>query len=117
MSPLTETAYQNLLFATALAVLLAGLGYAFMRPETAIRQLVSRRASIVMWGSTFLMAGLWWILGVLRYQGFHTSLIDTGTFTNVLWNTAHGRIMATAVSWGTHFNQHFSPSLILLAIL
>jgi len=117
MSYLTGIAYQNLLFATALAMLMAGLGYCFLRPQTALWRFISRRAATIMWGSTILMAGLWWVLGVLRYHGFHTSLIDTGTFTNVLWNTVHGRIMGTAVSWGTHFNQHFSPSLILLAIL
>ncbi len=114
---LTGIAYQSLLFATGFAVLLAGLGYTFLRPHTAIRRFISRRAATIMWGSTIVMAGMWWVLGVLRYQGFHTSLIDSGTFVNVLWNTVHGRILGTAISWGTHFNQHFSPSLILVAVL
>lgn len=117
MSNLTGIAYQNMLFATALALLMAGLGYTFLRPQTAFRQFISRRAAAIMWGSTILMAGFWWVLGVLRYHGFHTSLVDMGTFTNVLWNTAHGRIMGTAISWSTHFTQHFSPSLILVAML
>jgi uncharacterized membrane protein len=117
MINVTVSAYLGLLFATGLALLLAGLGFIFLRTQTAPRRFVACHATAIMWGSAILMAGLWWLLGVLRYQGLHTSLIDTGTFTNVLWNTVHGKIMGTAISWSTHFTQHFSPSLILVALL
>jgi hypothetical protein len=50
MSYLTGEAYQSLVFATVLAL---------------------------------LMAGLWWLPGIMRYHGFHASLIAMGTPVNL----------------------------------
>ncbi|NBD35486.1 MAG: DUF2079 domain-containing protein [Chloroflexi bacterium] len=54
-------------------------------------------------------------LAWLRHATFHTSLFDLGYYTQVIWNTAHGRWFVSSLKPGIFLADHFSPILLLLA--
>jgi uncharacterized membrane protein len=54
-------------------------------------------------------------LAFQQHAAFHTHLFDTGYYTQVLWNTAHGRWFANSLKYRTFLADHFSPALLLLA--
>lgn len=55
-------------------------------------------------------------LMVLRYATFWTSTFDQALYTNVIWNTALGRLFVTQLKPPSIFlGDHFAPLLALLA--
>lgn len=56
-------------------------------------------------------------LALLRHAAFHTYLLDLGYYTQVIWNTAHGRWFAASLKLPTFLADHFSPVLAALAPL
>lgn len=58
----------------------------------------------------------WWLMAALRHWALRTAGVDLGYFANILWTTLHGNVLAAAISGGSSFGWHFSPSLMLLSI-
>jgi uncharacterized membrane protein len=57
-------------------------------------------------------------VALLRHQNLQSNVYDLGLFSNALWNTAHGRFMAsTFLPTGTFTSEHITPTLALLAPL
>ncbi|MBI2406514.1 MAG: DUF2079 domain-containing protein, partial [Candidatus Harrisonbacteria bacterium] len=51
-----------------------------------------------------------------RHHNFQTQTWDMGVFTQLFWNTVHGRIMQGSIEeLPNHFGIHWSPGLLLLA--
>jgi uncharacterized membrane protein len=71
--------------------------------------------------AAWIIVGAWvllgWFLAFRQHAAFHTHLFDTGYYTQVLWNTAHGRWFANSLKYPTFLADHFSPILLLLAPL
>jgi uncharacterized membrane protein len=69
----------------------------------------------------WIFVGVWmllgWFLAFRQHAAFHTHLFDTGYYTQVLWNTAHGNWFANSLKYPTFLADHFSPALLLLAPL
>ena len=57
------------------------------------------------------------VLAMYRHAAFQTQLLDLGYYTQVLWNTAHGRWFATSIKPPNYLADHFSPILATLAPL
>jgi uncharacterized membrane protein len=68
-----------------------------------------------------MFLGAWlllgWFLAFRQHAAFHTHLFDTGYYTQVLWNTAHGNWFANSLKYPSFLADHFSPALLLLAPL
>lgn len=80
-----------------------------LRPRTA--KLILTFAAIAV---TIVLARV----ALLRHQNFQSNVYDLGLFSNALWNTAHGRFMAsTFLPTGTFTSEHITPTLALLAPL
>ena len=56
-------------------------------------------------------------LAFLRHQTFVTQVFDLGYYTQIVWNTAQGRLFATTLKPPTFLTDHFSPLLALVAPL
>jgi len=56
-------------------------------------------------------------LALYRHAAFQTHLLDLGYYTQVIWNTAHGRWFASSVKPPNYLADHFSPMLAVLAPL
>jgi uncharacterized membrane protein len=57
-------------------------------------------------------------VALLRHKNLQSNIYDLGLFSNALWNTAHGRFMAsTFLPTGTFTSEHITPTLALLAPL
>src|SRR3954465_7232818 len=72
------------------------------------------------WAAWFLITGwllVGWYLAFQQHAAFHTHLFDTGYYTQVLWNTAHGNWFANSLKYPTFLADHFSPILLLLVPL
>jgi uncharacterized membrane protein len=57
----------------------------------------------------FLAVGI--PLALMRHASFETQMLDMGYYTQVIWNTAHGRLFATTLKPPTFLADHFSPLL------
>lgn len=57
------------------------------------------------------------VSALVRHASFQTNLLDLGYYTQVIWNTAHGRWFVTSLKPPTFLGDHFSPILLLLAPL
>src|SRR5512137_2205281 len=57
------------------------------------------------------------LLAFRRHEAFVTQVFDLGYYTQVVWNTAHGRLFATSLKPPTFLIDHFSPLLAILAPL
>ena len=72
-------------------------------------------------GVVWIFVGVWvllgWFLAFRQHAAFYTHLFDTGYYTQVLWNTAHGNWFANSLKYPTFLADHFSPALLLLAPL
>jgi uncharacterized membrane protein len=80
-----------------------------LRPRTAkLTLMVAAIAVMIVLGRVAL----------LRHQNLQSNIYDLGLFSNALWNTAHGRFMAsTFLPTGTFTSEHITPTLALLAPL
>lgn len=71
--------------------------------------------------AAWIMVGAWMAVGsylaIQQHAAFHTHLFDTGYYTQVVWNTAHGNWFANSLKYPTFLADHFSPALLLLAPL
>jgi uncharacterized membrane protein len=71
--------------------------------------------------AAWIVVSAWVLLGCFlafrQHAAFHTHLFDTGYYTQVLWNTVHGRWFTNSLKYPTFLADHFSPILILLAPL
>jgi uncharacterized membrane protein len=57
-------------------------------------------------------------VALTRHANLQSNIYDLGLFSNAIWNTAHGRFMAsTFLPTGTFTSEHFTPTLALLAPL
>jgi uncharacterized membrane protein len=57
-------------------------------------------------------------VALIRHANLQSNVYDLGLFSNALWNTAHGRFMAsTFLPTGTFTSEHVTPTLALLAPL
>jgi uncharacterized membrane protein len=56
-------------------------------------------------------------LKVLEHVGFRTNDFDTGIYSNVAWNIAHGRGFYSSVLERNHLGEHFSPIMAIFAPL
>jgi uncharacterized membrane protein len=61
-------------------------------------------------------------LSVLRHDTFHSTTLDLGIMTQVVWNTAHGRWFETSIGRamdasliGSYMGNHVRPIVLLLA--
>jgi len=113
---MTEIVFIRLIFAIGLGMLLAGLGYLFLPPYGFIGRLVQKYFKPALFTMATLMALCWWLFAALRHWALRTAGVDLGYFANILWTTLHGNILAAAISGGSSFGWHFSPSLVLLSI-
>jgi uncharacterized membrane protein len=64
------------------------------------------------------------ILSVLRHDTFHSTTLDLGIMTQVVWNTSHGRWFETSIGRamdtdlvGSYLGNHVRPILLFLAPL
>jgi uncharacterized membrane protein len=113
---MTALVFTRLLFSVELGLLLAGLGWVFLPTTGVIARLIRNHYIKVLFAVAALTAVYWWLFAVLRYWSMRTAGVDLGYFANILWTTVHGNILAAAISGGSSFGWHFSPSLALLAI-
>ena len=63
---------------------------------------------------------LFTFLADAQYEAHHTSVFDLGVYDQVIWNTAHGRLLTYSAEpeFGSNFlATHLQPILILLAPL
>lgn len=63
-------------------------------------------------------------LAIARYNAFHAATFDLGIFTQVVWNTAHGRWFETSIDRatnseliGSYLGVHVMPILLIVAPL
>lgn len=82
-----------------------------------------RIVSLLLGGAVLLYIVLFSALSVARYDTFHTATFDLGFFSQVVWNTAHGRWFETSVSRatnveliGNYLAEHVALVLLLWAI-
>jgi len=84
---------------------------------------VAARLPEQLWrnAAAWIFVGAWVLLGCYlafqQHAAFHTHLFDTGYYTQVLWNTAHGNWFANSLKYPTFLADHFSPILLLLVPL
>ena len=53
---------------------------------------------------------------ILNHRYLNVASFDLAIYDNLLWNTSHGRFLATSLmKGGTHMGGHFDPVLVLLA--
>ena len=64
-----------------------------------------------------LLAAVAVFLALRRHDTFHTSFFDTGSYTQLVWNLAHGRWFVWSHSPPNYLGDHFSPLLVILAPL
>ena len=57
------------------------------------------------------------LLAFRRHDAFVTQVYDLGYYTQVIWNTAQGRLFATSLNQPTFLIDHFSPLLAIFAPL
>ena len=69
----------------------------------------------LLFTASFVILAVW--LALRRHVSLHTDLLDLGYYTQVIWNTAHGRWFVTSVKPPTFLADHFAPALALLAPL
>ncbi len=113
---MTEMVLIRLLYAIGLGILLAGLGFIFRPKHGFVTRLLGNRFKMALMALTALVALCWWLFAALRHWALRTAGVDLGYFANILWTTLHGNILAAAISGGSSFGWHFSPSLVLIAI-
>lgn len=110
---------------TGIVLLLVSLGFLcspsygaeWTQAFSSIESIPSKRLNRIVWGisgALFLSISL---LKLCQYNSFQAHT-DLAIFTNVCWNTAHGRLLKDSVK-GLHsyLGDHFSPVLILFAPL
>jgi hypothetical protein len=94
-----------------------------LRTASKLVESPSWRASQWLWRNlaAWILLGAWLLLGCYlafrQHAAFHTHLFDTGYYTQVLWNTAHGNWFANSLKYPSFLADHFSPILLLLAPL
>jgi uncharacterized membrane protein len=77
-----------------------------------------RTAKLILLATAITVAIMLGRLALLRHQNLQSNIYDLGLFSNALWNTAHGRFMAsTFLPTGTFTSEHLTPTLALLAPL
>ena len=64
-----------------------------------------------------LLAAVSAYLAVRRHDALHTSFFDTGSYTQLVWNLAHGRWFVWSHAPPNYLGDHFSPLLAVLAPL
>jgi len=83
------------------------------------------------WHRVFREGGATWLAPILltawmltgtfllfrRHEAFQTATYDQGFYTQVVWNTAHGRWFANSIKPPSYLADHFAPLLALLAPL
>jgi uncharacterized membrane protein len=66
--------------------------------------------------AAYAVALSWFSILNVRYQNIPS--FDLAVYDNLVWNTSHGRFLASSlVRGGTHMSAHFDPLLVLLAPL
>ena len=105
------------LFGIGISVLIAGLGYSFIRSNAGFGRFIANKALLILTTITVLYIAWWWLYGVMRHLNFHTLIGDEGTFMNIFWNTLHGRLFNTELWYGNFFTTHFEPSLVFITLL
>ncbi len=94
-----------------------------MRAANKPAERIPGRAAQWLWqqSAAWIFLGAWLLLGcylaLRQHAAFHTHLFDTGYYTQVLWNTAHGNWFANSLKYPSFLADHFSPILLLLAPL
>jgi hypothetical protein len=73
-------------------------------------------------GAVIIYVVLFSALSIARYETFHATTLDLGIFTQVTWNTAHGRLFETSIGRatnteliGSYLGNHVRPILLVLA--
>ena len=81
-----------------------------------------RVAVFLLVGVVILYTVVYSVLSIARYNTFHATTFDLGIMTQVVWNTAHGRLFETSLGRainakliGSYMGNHVRPFLLLLA--
>jgi uncharacterized membrane protein len=77
---------------------------------------LSQRPALLMAGGALLYALLLSLLSCLQHDRFMTSW-DLGIFSQALWNTWHGDMLASSLRGHSLLGEHFHPMLFLLTPL
>lgn len=80
------------------------------------------RELLAAWILIIIYVAIFTTLSVVRYNTLHASTYDMGIFTQVIWNTAHGRWFETSLGRsndtpliGSYLGNHVRPIFLLLA--
>jgi len=76
---------------------------------------MKRTHSFLLGGMIIIFVFVLGLISILRHWHFQTQAWDMGIFVQILWNTAHGRIMQNSIEEvRNHLGVHMSPFLFLL---
>ena len=88
---------------------------------------MSRRDSLMqaaLWVLILFYVVTFGALSVLRHDTFHSTTLDLGIMTQVVWNTAHGRLFETSIGRaidddliGSYLGNHVRPIVLPLALV
>ncbi len=81
---------------------------------------LKRIALLIVFAFISAYSALFTFLAVAQHEAHHTSVFDLGVYDQIIWNTAHGRILTYCAEpdFGDNFlATHLQPILILLAPL
>ena len=70
------------------------------------------------WGALVLWVALattFAAIKLLEHYSFRTNDFDTGIYSNLAWNIAHGKGFYSSVLNKNHLGEHFSPIMVFLA--
>ena len=77
-----------------------------------------------LWALVLIYIVTFSTLSVLKHNAFYTNTFDLGIFSQVLWNTAHGRFFEVSLDRpldtelvGSYLGNHVRPILLLIAPL
>ncbi len=105
----------------ALVVVIGGTaGYRWTRPEASSgEQVVTRRRWLFgllgIIAAAVGYAAAMSHFSILNLHGFILPSFDLAIYDNLVWNTSHGRFLATSmIAGGTHMAAHFDPLLVAL---
>lgn len=116
MDPIHQMIYGGLLFALCLGLCLSAVLTVFFPSGGKVREFLGKNSFRILLISSIFVFLWWWGIGILRHLSLRTSLIDSGTFASMLWNTLHGHLLVTGMTDVNYFNIHFTPSLIVFSL-
>lgn len=81
--------------------------------------IIRRRFELILGGFVLAYVAYFSMFSVLRHENLNSARFDLGIMDQVVWNTAHGRILELTDPYGTatihRFSIHFDPLLALFA--